>query len=181
MTGVDKQLVGQVAANIRAMRKPDPYKQKGVRYTGEVLKKKQGKTGAGKHGRQAPGAAHEDQDEGRSARPDQAPDSQAGDGHDGAAAADRVPQPRPHVRAGDRRRHRQHHRVGSSLEPAVKASFGEAVRGGNKAGAEAVGRAIAERLKAKGITRVVFDRNGFLYHGRIKAIAEAARQAGLEF
>jgi large subunit ribosomal protein L18 len=69
----------------------------------------------------------------------------------------------------------------SSLEPAVKASFGDAVRGGNKAGAEAVGRAIAERLKAKGITRVVFDRNGFLYHGRIKAIAEAARQAGLEF
>jgi large subunit ribosomal protein L6 len=46
VTGVDKQLVGQVAANIRHMRKPDPYKQKGVRYTGEVLKKKQGKTGA---------------------------------------------------------------------------------------------------------------------------------------
>jgi large subunit ribosomal protein L18 len=69
----------------------------------------------------------------------------------------------------------------SSVEPAVKASFGPAERGGNKAGAEAVGRTIAERLKAKGITRVVFDRNGFLYHGRIKAIAEAARQAGLEF
>ena len=46
VSGVDKQLVGQVAANIRAMRKPDPYKQKGVRYTGEVLKMKQGKTGA---------------------------------------------------------------------------------------------------------------------------------------
>ena len=46
VTGVDRQLVGQVAANIRRMRKPDPYKQKGVRYTGEVLKKKAGKTGA---------------------------------------------------------------------------------------------------------------------------------------
>jgi len=46
VTGVDRQLVGQVAANIRRMRKPDPYKQKGVRYTGEVLKKKVGKTGA---------------------------------------------------------------------------------------------------------------------------------------
>ena len=46
VTGVDKQLVGQVAANMRSLRKPDPYKQKGVRYTGEVLKKKQGKTGA---------------------------------------------------------------------------------------------------------------------------------------
>src|ERR1700747_3000932 len=46
ITGVDRQLVGQVAANIRRFRKPDPYKQKGVRYTGEVLKKKAGKTGA---------------------------------------------------------------------------------------------------------------------------------------
>jgi large subunit ribosomal protein L6 len=46
VTGVDRQLVGQVAANIRRLRQPDPYKQKGVRYTGEVLKKKTGKTGA---------------------------------------------------------------------------------------------------------------------------------------
>ena len=46
VTGSDRQLVGQVAANIRAFRKPDPYKQKGIRYTGEVLKKKVGKTGA---------------------------------------------------------------------------------------------------------------------------------------
>jgi large subunit ribosomal protein L6 len=46
VTGVDRQLVGQVAANIHGMRKPDPYKQKGVRYMGEVLKKKVGKTGA---------------------------------------------------------------------------------------------------------------------------------------
>ena len=69
----------------------------------------------------------------------------------------------------------------SSVEPGMKSSFGPDVRGGNRAGAEAVGRAIAERLKAKGITRVVFDRNGFLYHGRIKAVADAARSAGLEF
>ena len=46
VTGADRQMVGQVAANIRRMRKPDPYKQKGVRYTGEQLKKKVGKTGA---------------------------------------------------------------------------------------------------------------------------------------
>ena len=46
VTGIDKQLVGQVAANMRSLRKPDPYKQKGVRYTGEVLKKKAGKAGA---------------------------------------------------------------------------------------------------------------------------------------
>jgi large subunit ribosomal protein L6 len=46
LTGYDRQLLGQVAANIRALRKPDPYKNKGVRYTGEVLRKKVGKTGA---------------------------------------------------------------------------------------------------------------------------------------
>lgn len=47
LSGYDKQMVGQVAANIRALRPPDPYKNKGVRYTGEVLRKKAGKTGAG--------------------------------------------------------------------------------------------------------------------------------------
>ena len=46
VTGIDRQAVGQVAADIRSLRKPDPYKQKGIRYTGEVLKKKEGKTGA---------------------------------------------------------------------------------------------------------------------------------------
>ena len=46
VSGIDRQAVGQVAANIRGLRKPDPYKQKGIRYTGEVVKKKVGKTGA---------------------------------------------------------------------------------------------------------------------------------------
>jgi large subunit ribosomal protein L18 len=52
---------------------------------------------------------------------------------------------------------------------------------GNVEAAKAVGRAIAERAKAKGIERVAFDRAGFMYHGRIKALAEAAREAGLQF
>ncbi len=69
----------------------------------------------------------------------------------------------------------------SSVEPTLKAALGDGARGGNSKGAEAIGKAIAERLKAKGITKVVFDRNGFLYHGRIKAVADAARSAGLEF
>jgi len=47
LSGADRQLVGQVAANIRALRPPDPYKQKGIRYTGEAVRKKVGKTGAG--------------------------------------------------------------------------------------------------------------------------------------
>ena len=54
-------------------------------------------------------------------------------------------------------------------------------RGGNLKGAEAIGKAIAERSIEKGIKRVVFDRSGFLYHGRIRAVADAARKAGLEF
>jgi large subunit ribosomal protein L18 len=53
--------------------------------------------------------------------------------------------------------------------------------GGNVAGAKAVGKLIAERAQAKGVKQVVFDRGGYLYHGRIKALAEAAREAGLEF
>ena len=52
---------------------------------------------------------------------------------------------------------------------------------GNIEAARAVGRAIAERAKAAGVTRVAFDRAGFQYHGRVKALAEAAREAGLEF
>jgi large subunit ribosomal protein L18 len=54
-------------------------------------------------------------------------------------------------------------------------------RGGNVEGAKLIGRAVAERAKGKGITRVVFDRGGYLYHGRVKALADAAREAGLEF
>jgi large subunit ribosomal protein L18 len=53
--------------------------------------------------------------------------------------------------------------------------------GGNKAAAEAIGRAIAERAKAAGVTQVKFDRGHFKYHGRVAALADAARQAGLEF
>ena len=69
----------------------------------------------------------------------------------------------------------------SSVEPSVKGTLEKAARGGNIAGAQAIGKTIAERLKDKGVTRVVFDRNGFLYHGRVKAVADAAREAGLEF
>jgi large subunit ribosomal protein L18 len=69
----------------------------------------------------------------------------------------------------------------ASTEPGLKDTFAGSTRGGNIAGAKALGKAIAERLMAKGIKRVVFDRGGFLYHGRIRAVAEAAREAGLEF
>ena len=53
--------------------------------------------------------------------------------------------------------------------------------GGNVAGAKEIGKLVAERAKDKGIKAVVFDRGGYLYHGRVKALADAAREAGLEF
>ena len=57
----------------------------------------------------------------------------------------------------------------------------KAKTGGNVASAKEIGKAIAEQATAKGIKKVVFDRGGFLYHGRIKALADAAREGGLEF
>lgn len=54
-------------------------------------------------------------------------------------------------------------------------------RGGNVASAKTVGKTVAERAKAKGIDKVVFDRGGYIYHGRVKALADAAREAGLKF
>jgi large subunit ribosomal protein L18 len=69
----------------------------------------------------------------------------------------------------------------STVDPNVKGKLPKGVGGGNIKGAELIGTTIAERLKEKGITKVVFDRNGFLYHGRVRAVAEAARSAGLEF
>ena len=69
----------------------------------------------------------------------------------------------------------------STVEPNVKGALAKTAKGGNIEGAKAIGKTIAERLLEKGVNRVVFDRNGFLYHGRVKAVAEAAREAGLEF
>jgi large subunit ribosomal protein L18 len=66
----------------------------------------------------------------------------------------------------------------STMEPEVRGAL-EAT--GNIAAAQAVGKAVAERAQAANITKVVFDRAGFPYHGRVKAVAEAAREAGLDF
>lgn len=63
----------------------------------------------------------------------------------------------------------------------LKCSLGDGATGGNRSGAAAVGKAVAEAAKAKNVTQVVFDRNGYLYHGRVAALADAAREAGLQF
>jgi large subunit ribosomal protein L18 len=64
---------------------------------------------------------------------------------------------------------------------AANSSEGKNRNGGNVSSAKAVGKAVAERAQSKGIKKVVFDRGGYIYHGRVKALADAAREAGLEF
>ena len=76
---------------------------------------------------------------------------------------------------------------GATLVAATSVEKGKGIKGdkrptgGNVSSAKEVGKLIAERAKEKGIKKVVFDRGGYLYHGRVKALADAAREAGLEF
>jgi large subunit ribosomal protein L18 len=66
----------------------------------------------------------------------------------------------------------------SSLDPEIK---GQAAYGGNKAAAALVGKAVAERARQAGIDKICFDRRSYKYHGRVQALADAAREAGLQF
>ena len=95
------------------------------------------------------------------------------------AAAVRVPLLEAHLCPGDRRRSR----AARSPPPraSTRASSANLKTGADKAAAEAVGKLIAERAKAAGVTAVVFDRGGYLFHGRVKALADAAREGGLKF
>ena len=69
----------------------------------------------------------------------------------------------------------------STAEAEIRKELGAAGKGGNVAAASVIGKRIAEKAKAAGIEKVAFDRAGFAYHGRVKALAEAAREAGLQF
>lgn len=69
----------------------------------------------------------------------------------------------------------------STAEKEVREQLGSAGKGGNVAAAALIGKRIAEKAKAAGVEKVAFDRAGFAYHGRVKALAEAAREAGLQF
>jgi len=69
----------------------------------------------------------------------------------------------------------------STAEVEVRKEIGASGKGGNVAAAQAIGKRIAEKAKAAGVEKVAFDRAGFAYHGRVKALAEAAREAGLQF
>jgi len=146
LKGSDKQLIGQVAADIRAYRRPEPYKGKGV-------DKKSARI------RRAARARHMMREQGvtrlvvhRTPRHIYA-QVIAPNGSEVLAAA-------------------------STVEKAIK----EQVKyTGNKDAAAVVGKAVAERALAKGIKGVAFDRSGFKYHGRIQSLADAAREAGLQF
>ena len=73
----------------------------------------------------------------------------------------------------------------STVEKEIRTQLGDGAKstgkGGNVAAAQLVGKRIAEKAKAAGVDKVAFDRSGFAYHGRVKALAEAAREAGLQF
>jgi large subunit ribosomal protein L18 len=69
----------------------------------------------------------------------------------------------------------------STAEAEIRQSLGGAGKGGNVAAAQIIGKRIAEKAKAAGVEKVAFDRAGFAYHGRVKALADAAREAGLQF
>ena len=69
----------------------------------------------------------------------------------------------------------------STAQADMRKSLGGSGKGGNAAAAAAIGKLIAEKAKAAGVEKVAFDRSGFAYHGRVKALAEAAREAGLQF
>jgi large subunit ribosomal protein L18 len=69
----------------------------------------------------------------------------------------------------------------STSEAEVRAALGASGKGGNVSAAQIIGKRVAEKAKAAGVDKVAFDRSGFAYHGRVKALADAAREAGLQF
>ena len=69
----------------------------------------------------------------------------------------------------------------STAESEMRQALGAVGKGGNQSAAEAIGKRIAEKARAAGVEKVAFDRAGFAYHGRVKALADAARAAGLQF
>jgi large subunit ribosomal protein L6 len=168
VTGIDRQLVGQTAANIRSLRPPEPYKNKGIRYAGEQLRKKEGKTGA-IHAMYNQPSIHE--------RRLQI--------HKRIRRSVKGSAQRPRLAV-----HRSlKHIYGQIIDDAtgrtlVSASTAEksakVKNGGNVAAAKAVGQTVAKRALEQGIKAVVFDRGGHRYHGRVRALADAAREAGLQ-
>jgi large subunit ribosomal protein L6 len=159
VSGADKQLVGQVAAEIRAYRKPEPYKGKGVRYA--VARK-------ARRSRAMPQNLFDRRKNRTRFR----------------IRANAAGRPRLSVFRSGRHIYAQiiDDRAGQTVAAASSnEKEDKAPKTWNMETATAVGKKIAERALAKGVKQVVFDRGGYIYHGRIKALADAAREGGLEF
>ena len=171
INGCDKQAVGQFAAEVREKRPPEPYKGKGIKYADEVIRRKVGKTGAKK--RCADMIKRPNTNAQRLKRHKRV-----------RAKISGTPEmPRLNVFRSEANIYAQVIDDVNGVTLASASSLDKAIEGygGNIAAATAVGKLVAERAKAKGIETVVFDRGGYLYHGRVKALAEGAREGGLKF
>ena len=159
-----------MAADIRKLRKPEPYKGKGIRYAGERVDP-QGRQG-GQVAMATAAAAQAD-----AAHPAPRPGPQARGRHHEPAPAGRVPFGTPHLGPG----HRRHRRAARWPRRARWRRRCAAPPAATWPPPTAVGKLVADRAKSAGVTQVVFDRGGFRYHGRVAALADAAREGGLEF
>ena len=164
--GMDKQAVGQAAAEIRSFRPPEPYKGKGIRYADEHVRRKEAK-------KKYVGRAMNQKNESRLRRARRSRTRMR------TAGATRLS-----VHRTPRHIYAQVIGAEGNTVLASASTLDKDLRAGatgNVDAASKVGALIAERAKAAGVTAVSFDRGGFKYHGRVKALADAAREGGLEF
>ena len=158
ISGPDKQKVGQFAAEVREKRPPEPYKGKGIKYVDEVIRRK-------------------------IKRPNTNAQRLKRHKRVRAKVFGTTERPRLNVFRSEKNIYAQviDDVAGNTLVSASSLDKEIEGNGGNKTAARAVGKLVAERCKAKGIDTVVFDRGGYLYHGRVAELAEGAREGGLEF
>ena len=158
ISGPDKQKVGQFAAEVREKRPPEPYKGKGIKYVDEVIRRK-------------------------IKRPNTNAQRLKRHKRVRAKVFGTPERPRLNVFRSEKNIYAQviDDVAGNTLVAASTLDKEIEGNGGNKTAARAVGKLVAERCKAKGIDTVVFDRGGYLYHGRVAELAEGAREGGLEF
>jgi ribosomal protein L6P/L9E len=168
--GADRQRVGQMAAEIRAFVRPSP-----TRARASAMRMRRSRS---KRPRRSKEPQHVDQERAASAPgpPDAHPHR-----HARRCAPDGEPHQPAHLRQRDFRRRQPRCWPAPPRPKPMCASTGGSGKGGNTAAAQAIGKRIAEKAKAAGVEKVAFDRAGFAYHGRVKALADAAREAGLQF
>ena len=174
ISGIDKQLVGQFAAEIREVRKPEPYKGKGIKYSYETIRRKEGKTAKKQQERSANMISKVSKNVTRQKRHLRIRQNVFGTAE----------KPRLNVFRSNKQIYAQiiDDETGKTLCSASSLDKEISVKNGSNVNAATeVGTLVAKRALALKIEAVVFDRGGYLYHGRVKALADAARAAGLKF